>query len=79
MLFRAIFWIGLVSVLMPREPDLGFGRPGPGVELTTGLLNWIRPAPKVDSPNTGSTTRSFTLRSLAQVKADIAAARHSDF
>ncbi|HUO88125.1 MAG TPA: hypothetical protein VMU08_03050 [Rhizomicrobium sp.] len=28
MLFRAIFWIGLVSLLMPHEPDLGFGRPG---------------------------------------------------
>jgi len=28
MIFRAIFWIGLVAVLMPREPDLGFGRPG---------------------------------------------------
>jgi len=28
MIFRAIFWIGLVALLMPREPDLGFGRPG---------------------------------------------------
>ena len=28
MLFRALFWISLVAVLMPREPDLGFGRPG---------------------------------------------------
>src|SRR6202008_3974289 len=27
MIFRAIFWIGLVAVLMPHEPDLGFGRP----------------------------------------------------
>ncbi|HVV64311.1 MAG TPA: hypothetical protein VHC42_02495 [Rhizomicrobium sp.] len=27
MIFRAIFWIGLVAVMMPREPDLGFGRP----------------------------------------------------
>ncbi|HVZ91374.1 MAG TPA: hypothetical protein VG843_06965 [Rhizomicrobium sp.] len=29
MIFRAIFWIGLVAVMMPREPDLGFGRPSP--------------------------------------------------
>jgi hypothetical protein len=29
MIFRAIFWIGLVALLMPREPDLGLGRPGP--------------------------------------------------
>ena len=28
MLLRAVFWIGLVSLLMPHEPDLGFGRPG---------------------------------------------------
>jgi len=28
MILRAIFWIGLVSLLMPHEPDLGFGRPG---------------------------------------------------
>lgn len=27
MIFRAIFWIGLVALLMPHEPDLGFGRP----------------------------------------------------
>lgn len=30
MIFRAIFWIGLVSLLMPHEPDLGLGRPGAG-------------------------------------------------
>ncbi len=28
MIFRAIFWIGLVALLMPHEPDLGYGRPG---------------------------------------------------
>ena len=27
MIFRAIFWVGLVALLMPREPDVGFGRP----------------------------------------------------
>ena len=30
MIFRAVFWIGLVSLLMPHEPDLGLGRPGAG-------------------------------------------------
>jgi hypothetical protein len=30
MIFRAVFWIGLVSLLAPHEPDLGLGRPGPG-------------------------------------------------
>lgn len=28
MILRAIFWIGLVALLMPHEPDLGLGRPG---------------------------------------------------
>ena len=30
MIFRAVFWIGLMSLLMPHEPDLGLGRPGAG-------------------------------------------------
>ncbi len=30
MIFRAAFWIGLVSLLTPHEPDLGLGRPGTG-------------------------------------------------
>jgi hypothetical protein len=30
MIFRAVFWIGLVSLLAPHEPDLGLGRPGTG-------------------------------------------------
>ena len=35
MIFRAIFWIGLVSLLTPHEPDLGLGRPGAGISLPT--------------------------------------------
>src|SRR6201996_6332887 len=30
MIFRAAFFIGLVSLLAPHEPDLGLGRPGAG-------------------------------------------------
>jgi hypothetical protein len=42
MILRAIFWIGLVAVFMPHEPDLGFGRPGthPGVADT--VAGWTR-------------------------------------
>jgi hypothetical protein len=36
MIFRAIFWIGLVALLMPHEPDLGFGRPGSGLDAAAG-------------------------------------------
>ena len=35
MIFRAIFWIGLVSLLTPHEPDLGLGRPGAGTSQAT--------------------------------------------
>lgn len=35
MIFRAVFWIGLVSLLAPREPDLGLGRPGAGTLPTS--------------------------------------------
>jgi len=35
MIFRAVFWIGLVSLLTPHEPDLGLGRPGAGTSHTS--------------------------------------------
>jgi hypothetical protein len=35
MIFRAVFWIGLVSLLAPHEPDLGLGRPGAGTSLSS--------------------------------------------
>ena len=35
MIFRAVFWIGLVSLLMPHEPNLGLGRPGAGTLQTS--------------------------------------------
>jgi hypothetical protein len=35
MIFRAVFWIGLVSLLAPHEPDLGLGRPGAGASQPT--------------------------------------------
>ncbi len=39
MIFRAVFWIGLVSLLMPHEPDLGLGRPGAGTSLPTAVIS----------------------------------------
>ncbi len=35
MIFRAAFWIGLVALLTPHEPDLGLGRPGAGTLQTS--------------------------------------------
>ena len=54
MILRAIFWIGLVAILMPHEPDLGFGRPGQiGIApVTTELASWAKTkvAPDVSDP-----------------------------
>lgn len=38
MIFRAVFWIGLVSLLAPREPDLGLGHPGAGTFPSTPAI-----------------------------------------
>jgi hypothetical protein len=82
MLFRAIFWIGLVSLLMPREPDLGFGRPHLTAPLSSGL-SWAEQAARAPGACQGSNTacstgvsilegmQSLTARSLAEVKAEI--------
>lgn len=78
MLFRAIFWIGLVSVLMPREPDLGLGRPGAGANLSAALFSAAEEglsghaAGYADRDSTESGFQSLALRSLAQIRADIA-------
>jgi hypothetical protein len=38
MILRAIFWIAVVAVLMPREPDLGLGRPGVNASSPSAVL-----------------------------------------
>jgi hypothetical protein len=40
MIFRAIFWIGLVSLLTPHEPDLGLGHPGAGISPPAVIKSW---------------------------------------
>jgi hypothetical protein len=39
MIVRALFWIAVVAVLMPREPDLGLGRPGATASAPEALLS----------------------------------------
>ena len=88
MIFRAIFWIGLVSLLAPHEPDLGLGRPGAGTSnvSTATLSSTIQSLWRTDT-DCGSgcagglgPADSFRLRvnrdvvrGLAEVKAEIAA------
>jgi hypothetical protein len=83
MIFRAIFWIGLVSLLIPHEPDLGFGRPGAGASLPSQIASLAAsglPKPGATcsedcagGPGLLDMFQSRTVRSIADVRADIAA------
>lgn len=81
MIFRAIFWIGLVSLLTPHEPDLGLGRPGAGTSLSAIVKNWgaqglSHPGHTCDGDlgacagGLGAPARA-SARTLADVKAEI--------
>ncbi|HJS45437.1 MAG TPA: hypothetical protein VJ753_03460 [Rhizomicrobium sp.] len=83
MIFRAVFWIGLVSLLMPHEPDLGLGHPGAGTPpLTSASIRSAanglsRTAPDCSSACADRLLSVFHLNSgrltagLADVKAQI--------
>ncbi|HEY5347353.1 MAG TPA: hypothetical protein VIJ72_04100 [Rhizomicrobium sp.] len=81
MIFRAIFWIGLVSLLMPHEPDLGLGRPGADASLPSRLASLAtsglaKPGQACSAACAGGLglldmVQGATVRSLAQVKAEI--------
>ena len=80
MILRAIFWIGLVALLMPHEPDLGLGRPAsPGSHLAVAASSALK---QTDSCETEKAVCSAALglldrvklsgiHSLARVRADI--------
>jgi hypothetical protein len=85
MILRALFWIALVSVLMPREPDLGLGRPGMH-GLPSEVFSWAssavaQPGQMCRGREAACTAglgfldslQGVAVRSLAQVKADIEA------
>ncbi len=82
MILRAIFWIGLVSLLMPHEPDLGFGRPhlSTGFPSLAGLMNNGLSTPGACEGHQSACTagisfvdgvQSLAVRGLDQVKREI--------
>ena len=88
MIFRAIFWIGLVSLLAPHEPDLGLGRPGTGTSnvSTAPLKSTVESLWRADkdcgtecagglglSESLHLRVNREVIRGLAEVKAEIAA------
>ncbi len=90
MILRAIFWIGLVSFLMPHEPDLGFGRPGAAIS-SGSIADLIRGGSDIQAGAQNACAahaptcagglsvleglQAFAVRSLDQVRADIDANR----
>ncbi|HWY62244.1 MAG TPA: hypothetical protein VNW15_10125 [Rhizomicrobium sp.] len=78
MIFRAIFWIGLVSLLMPHEPDTGLGRPAAVISLPAMLKSWgdsglaradgLGP---IGAMASGRRQANYKERSLADVKNEI--------
>ena len=47
MILRAAFWIAVVAVLIPREPDVGFGRPSVPSIVPPQTAEWIAQTFKV--------------------------------
>jgi hypothetical protein len=41
MILRAAFWIAVVAVFIPREPDVGFGRPSVPSIVPPKAAEWI--------------------------------------
>jgi hypothetical protein len=85
MIFRAIFFIAAVSVLMPREPNLGFGRPD--AQSVSALIPQVSQALGASGQNCQGAAMACAiglnalnalpamgLRPLSAVKADIDAA-----
>jgi hypothetical protein len=88
MIFRAIFWIGVVSLLMPHEASFRSGHPGTGTGLS--LPTNLRAASGLARPDPGCGDRTeacagdlpllenfqgAALKGLATVKAEIDADR----
>jgi hypothetical protein len=67
MLLRAVFWIGLVSIVLPREPEPALARAGTASSIGANL------ASTAAVPDVISTLQTALLRQLAQIKTGIEA------
>jgi hypothetical protein len=47
MILRAAFWIAVVAVFIPREPDIGYGRPSVPSMVPPKAAAWIERTFKV--------------------------------
>ncbi len=83
MILRAAFWIAVVAVFIPREPDIGYGRPSVPSMVPPKTAAWIAETFKVppcakrpqcaDGPSFVSDLRQAVLEHLEHAKADLKA------
>jgi hypothetical protein len=83
MLLRAAFWIAVVAVFIPREPDIGYGRPSVPSMVPPKTAEWIAKTfevpPCAERPRcTGglslaSDLRQAVIERLERAKADLRA------
>ncbi len=81
MLLRAAFWIAVVAVFIPREPDIGYGRPSVPSMVPPKAAAWIAKTfevpPCTERPRcTGGLSlvadlRQAVLEPLERAKADL--------
>lgn len=81
MLIRAAFWIGVVALLMPHEPNVGFGRPD-ATWWPSAVMSWMDAA--VGTPSeickqgaacktvlNGVNMKDSAFRGISEAKAEI--------
>jgi hypothetical protein len=88
MILRAVFWIAVVAVFIPHEPDLGFGRPSAEGFLPTKatdgrlavatLICKENPAACANGLQWTDDLRSTILNNLERVKADLKQSRRAE-
>ncbi|MDE1938675.1 MAG: hypothetical protein KGI68_06625 [Alphaproteobacteria bacterium] len=82
MILRAAFWVALVAVLLPHEPDLGLGRPSLEGLLPAKTPDWLSasvPTRACEDPQgtcvgglvLADDLRSTILTNLDRVKAEL--------
>lgn len=76
MIGKAVFWIGLLVLLTPHEPDLGLGRPSAAIlENATVRQGYVAPHQMelfaADLPRALLSLREGFLRRASQIRADI--------
>ena len=71
-IIRAIFWVGLMLLMLPRDPSLGFATAhpalGPQGSTCTAELNTC-----IHQQESVASLRDLLLSRIAQVKHDLAA------